>query len=396
MIVRFYFFTKHFASIILLSMSLVGYAQNISTTAKNAILVDLSNKSVLYEKDADKLFPPASMSKIMTAYVIFDFLKAGKLSLDTMLTVPQRAYDIGGVHTGSSSMRLQPGQQVSVHDLLKGLLTVSGNDAAITLAMSISSSEEKFAELMTATGKKLGLTSTFGNASGLPNEKQLMSARDLALLTQRILENHKEYFYLFGLKEMTFNNVSQTNRNWLIQNRSDVDGMKTGYTSQAGYGITATAVRNERRLVAVVSGLSSADERIREAEKLLNWGFENYAWNWLFARNQKVLNAPVWKGKPDSVDLLVSSDIHLFLDKDTLSKLEAFATYETLTAPIKQGDTLGHIIIKNKQEEQAILSVPLVAAYDVRSFGFWENINFHWQNFFKYRNVNGQQQYEQG
>lgn len=391
---RLYFLTKYFAGIITLLMMFVAFAQNISTTATNAILVDLSNKSVLYEKDADKLFPPASMSKIMTAYVIFDYLKAGKLSLDTMLTVPQRAYDVGGVHTGSSSMRLNPGQQVSVHDLLKGLLTVSGNDAAITLAMSISSSEEKFAELMTSTAKRLGLKSTFGNASGLPEDKQLMSARDLALLTQRILENHQEYFYLFGIKEMTFNNVAQTNRNWLIQNRSDVDGMKTGYTSQAGYGITATAVRNGRRLIVVVSGLSSADERIREAEKLLNWGFENYEWNWLFARNQKILNAQVWKGKPDSVDLLVSSDIHLFLDKNTLSELEAFATYETLKPPIKQGDTLGYIIIKNKDKEQAILSVPLLAAYDVQALGFWENINFHWQNFFKYRSV--KQQYEQG
>ncbi len=393
---RFYFFTKYFAAIIALFVAFVAYGQSVSTTAKNAILVDLSNKSVLYEKNADELFPPASMSKIMTAYVVFDFLKSGKLSLDTMLTVPQRAYDVGGVHTGSSSMRLQPGQQVSVHDLLKGLLTVSGNDAAITFALSISSSEEKFAELMTATAQRLGLKSTFGNASGLPHEKQLMTARDLALLTQRVLENHKEYFYLFGLKEMTFNNVAQTNRNWLIQNRPDVDGMKTGYTSQAGYGLTATAVRNKRRLVAVVTGLSSAEERIREAEKLLDWGFENYQWNWLFARNQKVLNASVWKGMPDSVDMLVSSDIHLFLDKDTFSKLEAFATYETLKAPIKQGDTLGHIIIKNKDKEQAILSVPLIAAYDVRSLGFWENINFHWQNFFKYRSLNSKQEYEQG
>ncbi len=392
--IRFSFLTKLFAHLFFICILPVSQAQSLATAAKTAIVVDITNKAILYEKDADKLFPPASMSKIMTAYVVFDLLKSGKISLETKFYVPQVAYDVGGVQTGSSSMRLNPGQRVSVHDLLKGLLTVSGNDAAITLAVSISGTEEKFAELMTATAKRLGLNSTFGNASGLSDPKQSMSARDLALLTQRIIENHSEFFYLFGIKEMTFNGVAQTNRNWLIQNRSDVDGMKTGYTSEAGYCITATAKRNGRRLVVVVSGLSSADERIREAEKLLDWGFENYTWNWLFARNQKLLSVPVWKGKPDMVDLLVSSDVHLFLEKNELDKLEAFATYETVNPPVKQGDTLGHVVIRNKEEGQAVLSVPLIASRDIEKLNMWENINFHWQSFLKYRNMSSGEQYE--
>ncbi len=360
-------------------------AEDLETSAKNAIIVDLSNDAILYEKNADDFFAPASMSKMMTAYVIFDLLKKKELFLDQMLTVPQEAYDRGGVQTGSSSMRLQPGQSVTINNLLQGLLTASGNDAAITLATFVSGSEDKFAELMTLKAKELKLKSHFANASGWSDPRQRMTARDLAILTQRIIQDFPEYFPLFSQKEFSFNGVVHQNRNWLIQNRSDIDGMKTGYTNEAGYCVTVTSIREGRRLVAVVAGTKSPQERIDEAEKLLNWGYNNYDWNWFFAQGQELAKVDIIGGSETEIKLQAQKDLRLFLSQEQALNISSYVTYLTpLQPPISQGETLGRVIVKDNLKKLTIASIPLVSDRSVEQLTGMRRIVFNW-NYWKNR-----------
>lgn len=364
-----------------LFFAIYSTAEEPTTTARNAIIVDLTNDySVLYEKDADTLISPASMSKMMTAYVIFDLLKKGELTINQKIIVPKDAITRGGVASGSSSMRLNEGQEVSVEDLLHGLLTASGNDAAITLATAVSGSEPKFAELMTLKAKELGLKGYFANASGLTDDGQKMSIRDLAILTYRIITDFPEYFPLFSEKEFIFNGITQQNRNWLIQNRADVDGMKTGYTSDAGYCVTVTGMRNGRRMVVVVAGTNSAQERIDEASKLLDWGYENFEWNWFFTQGQIVASVPIWAGKDPTVELKVQNDVRLFLSRDQAQNLTSFITYlSPVAAPVYQDQPLGKMIIKKKDSDDIVASIPLLAANDVEGLTNTQRLAFNWK-----------------
>lgn len=364
----------------LLGVTLLGWAENIETLAKNAIVVDLTNDAILYEKNADDLFAPASMSKMMTAYIIFDLLKKKEISLEQVITVPQEAYDRGGVQTGSSSMRLQPGQSVSIKNLLQGLLTASGNDAAITLAIAVSGSEAKFAELMTLKAKDLKMQGHFVNASGWSDPGQRMSARDLAILTQRIIRDFPEYFPLFAQKEFSFNGVTHQNRNWLIQNRPDIDGMKTGFTSEAGYCVTVTALRNGRRLVVVIAGTKSAQERIDEAEKLLDWGYDNYDWNWFFAQGQELATVDVLGGSESEIKLQAQQDLRLFLSQEQALNISSYVTYVTpVQPPISQGDSLGRVIVTDNAQKKTIASIPLVADRTVYELTGMKRLAFHWR-----------------
>ncbi|MFV0321797.1 MAG: D-alanyl-D-alanine carboxypeptidase family protein [Alphaproteobacteria bacterium] len=364
---------------LLLSFSVM--AEEPTTSARNAIIVDLTNDySVLYEKEADQLISPASMSKMMTAYVIFDLLKKGELTMDQTFIVSKDAVERGGIGSNSSSMRLNEGQEVAVEDLLHGLLTASGNDAAITLATAVSGSEPKFAELMTLKAKEMGLKGFFANASGLTDDGQKMSVRDLAILTYRIITDFPGYFPLFSEKEFTFNGITQQNRNWLIQNRADVDGMKTGYTNDAGYCVTVTGMRNGRRMVVVVAGTNSAQERIDEASKLLDWGYENFEWNWFFTQGQIVASIPIWMGKNPSVDLKVQNDVRLFLSRDQAQNLTSFITYlSPVPAPIYEDQPLGKIIIKQKDSDEVVASIPLLAAHDVEGLTNSQRLAFNWK-----------------
>ncbi len=373
-------FVKKVLFLIILLCSFLARAEIVETSARNAIIVDLTNDAILYEKNADELFAPASMSKMMTAYVVFDLLKKKELSLDQMVTVPQEAYDRGGVQTGSSSMRLQPGQSVTIDNLLQGLLTASGNDAAITLATLVSGSESKFAELMTLKAKELSLQGHFANASGWSDPGQHMTARDLAILTQRIIQDFPEYFPLFSQKEFTFNGITHQNRNWLIQNRTDIDGMKTGYTSEAGYCVTVTAIREGRRLVVVVGGTKSPQERIDEAEKLLDWGYNNYDWNWFFAQGQELATIDVLGGSEKEIKLQVQQDLRLFLSQQQALDISSYVTYlAPLQPPISQGEALGRVIVRDNVKEITIASIPLVSDRSVEELTGMKRLTYHWR-----------------
>ncbi len=357
----------------------IAVAQDIETSARNAIVVDLTNEVILYEKNADELFAPASMSKMMTAYIVFEALKKKELSLEQMITVPQEAYDRGGAQTGSSSMRLRPGQSVSVKDLLQGMITASGNDAAITLAITISGSEPKFAEAMTLKAKELKLQSYFANSFGWSDPGQRMSARDLAILTQRIVEDFPEYFPMFAQEKFAFNGVTHQNRNELVYKRPDVDGMKTGYTSEAGYCLTATAMRNERRLVAVVAGTKSPQERIREAEKLLDWGYDTYDWNWFFSQGQELAAVQVLGGSEAEVKLKIQQDLRLYLRQDKALNISSYVTYlEPAVPPISQGDILGRVIVRDEEKKVTIASIPLIADRSVEELTGMKRLAFNW------------------
>lgn len=364
-----------------LILSFYSVADEPTTSARNAIIVDLTNDySVLYEKEADQLISPASMSKMMTAYVIFDLIKQDKLTMDQKVIVPLDAVERGGIGSGSSAMRLNEGQEVTIEDLLHGLLTASGNDAAITLATAVSGSEPKFAELMTLKAKELGLKGYFANASGLTDDGQKMSPRDLAILTYRIITDFPEYFPLFSEKEFTFNGITQQNRNWLIQNRSDVDGMKTGHTEDAGYCVTVTGMRNGRRMVVVIAGTNSAQERIDEASKLLDWGYENFEWNWFFTQGQIVASVPIWAGKEPTIDLKVQNDVRLFLSRDQAQNLTSIITYlSPVAAPVYEDQPLGKIIIKQKNSDVVIASIPLLATRDVDGLSNSQRLAFNWK-----------------
>jgi D-alanyl-D-alanine carboxypeptidase (penicillin-binding protein 5/6) len=245
--------------------------------AKQAILLDSGSGKVLFEKNADELMHPASMSKIMTAIMVFERLKSGKLSLDDEFVVSENAWRNGGATSGGSTMYAELNSRIRLEDLLKGVIVHSGNDACIVIAEGIAGSEAAFADLMTQRARELGLEkSTFKNATGLTDPEHQMTARELALLARYLIEVYPEYYKIYSIPEFTWNGITQPNRNPLLGSYPGADGVKTGYVSAAGYGLTGSAKRDGRRLIMVINGLSSTRERADEAQKLLDWGFRQY------------------------------------------------------------------------------------------------------------------------
>lgn len=342
----------------------------IETKARNAILIDYDTGAYLYAKDAQKMVPPASMSKLMTVYVLFSKLKDGSLSLDDTFTVSENAWRKGGAASGGSTMFLKIGEKVRVEDLIKGILIQSGNDACIVVAENIAGSEEDFVDEMMKAAQKLGLkNSSFANATGLPHPDHRMSMEDLAILARHIIKEFPEYYSIFSMKEFTHNGIKQGNRNPLLYSMSNADGLKTGHTEEAGYSLTASAKKGDRRLIEVMAGMSSNKERSDEAEKLMSWGFREYNNYKVLTEGQKIATIPVWFGTQKSVDLVVPETVLRTLKKNKVSKLKMTAEYDKpAKAPIKKGDKLG--FVKINIPEQTDIEVPLVAAQNVESIGF--------------------------
>jgi len=265
-------------------------AAALDIKARQYILMDFQTGTVLEAKNADDRMTPSSMAKLMTSYVVFDALKTGKLSLDDQLTVSRKAWQEGGAASGGSTMFLDPGSKVKVEDLVRGMIIQSGNDACIVLAEGLAGSEEAFAAMMNDKAKQLGLTNThFVNSTGLPDPDQYMSARDLAVLAKRIVTDHPEYYSLYSETSFTYNNITQGNRNPLLYRvGSGADGLKTGHTESAGFGLTASAVRNGRRLILVANGLSTMKDRDEESSKLLDYGFREFGNRALFTAGETV------------------------------------------------------------------------------------------------------------
>ncbi len=340
-------------------------ARAFETPAKAAIILDNRTGAVLFEKNADERIPPASMSKLMTAYMIFDQLKNGKLRLEDEILVSERAWKMGG-----SQMFVEVGDRVKVEDLIRGIIIQSGNDACVTMAEAIAGTEEEFARLMTEKARELGLTgSTFANATGLDAPGHLMTVRDLALLARRIIQDFPEFFKYYGEREFEYAGIKQANRNPLLQaNVPGVDGMKTGFTDGSGYGLVATAKRDDRRIVAVLAGLQSAGQRRTEGERLLEYGFREFQEYRLFEPGVPVTDTGVWQGVAPKVALVVPELVALTLSREAREELVVKLNYlSPVPAPIVAGERVGQAEVSAPGMEP--MAVPLVAASDVARAG---------------------------
>ena len=349
----------------LLSVLFSFKAVAFETAAKNAILVDYDTGAYIYTKGHDKKIAPASMSKLMTLYIVFDKIKNGSLSLDDTFTVSENAWRKGGAASGSSTMFLKIGEDVKVEDLLKGIIIQSGNDACITVAENISGSEEDFAVLMTETAEKIGLTnSMFANSTGWPHPDHKMSVEDLAKLAKLIIEEFEDYYHLFSQKEFTYNGIKQGNRNPLLYSMDAADGLKTGHTDEAGFCLTASAKKNGRRLISVMGGMKSNKERSEEAEKLMNYGFREFDNYKILNKGDVLSTAKVWYGKTNMLDLTVSDNVVETIKKNLRNKYELRVSYkEPIKAPVNKGDKVGRVTLVSPEGFEK--DFPLVAANDV-------------------------------
>ena len=340
-------------------------SEGYQTAAAHAILIEADSGSVLFEKAADDLIPPASLSKLMTQEVVFNEIRQGRLKPATEFIVSTNAWRRGGAPSHTSSMFIPIHSKVSVDDLLHGAIIQSANDACIALAEGISGNESAFAELMTKRARELGLTkSTFGNSTGLPDPRQLMTSRELAKLARHIIETYPEYYKYYGEREFTWNKIRQFNRNPLLALNIGADGLKTGFTKEAGYGLVGSAVQNGLRLIVVVNGLRSEKERADEAKKMLDWGFHNFQSGLLFAQGQEIAQAKLYGGAKGHVPLTARKEVRLMVPRGSRDKIIARVVYSgPVPAPVQEGQNIG--TLKVWRGESVVLEVPLQAAESV-------------------------------
>jgi len=334
----------------------------LDIAAREYILVDFHTGAVLDAKRPDERMPPSSMSKLMTAYMVFDALKSGRISLDDEMSVSENAWRIGGAASGGSTMFLNPNDKVKVVDLLRGMIIQSGNDACIVLAENLAGSEEAFAEQMNAKAKEIGLTnSNFMNATGLPHPDHYMTVRDLTVLARRIITDFPEYYAIYSETNFTYNGITQGNRNPLLYRvGSGADGLKTGHTEAAGYGLTASAIRNSRRLILAANGMASIKARDEETAKLMDWGFREFSNRNLFAAGDKVTDAEVWLGDKATVPLIVKNDLIVTLPRAQAQNITVKAVYDgPLPAPIAKDAEVGRLVVEAKGMDP--IMVPLAA-----------------------------------
>jgi D-alanyl-D-alanine carboxypeptidase (penicillin-binding protein 5/6) len=355
------------------ALSAPAFAQNaapLDVAARQVILVDNATGAVLYAKDADSQMPTSSMSKMMTMYIVFDALKNGKLHLEEMLPVSEHAWKQEG-----SRMFLNVGQTAKVEDLIRGVVVQSGNDAAVTLAEALGSgSESAFADLMNTKAKELGMTNShFMNATGLPDPQHYSTARDLATLAIALQRDFPEDYHYFSELNFTYNNISQGNRNPLLYRNMNVDGLKTGHTDIGGYGLTASAVRDGRRVVLVLNGMEDMQARADESAKVLDYGYREYG-DYAVAKAGDVMgNAAVWLGQSKQVSVVAAQDVLLTLPRPARSGLKAVVSFDQpVAAPVVKGQQIGQLTITAPGVDARI--VPLVAANDVAEVGFFSRV----------------------
>ena len=352
-----------FTAILALFVS-TGGADAIETDAKQAIVIEFDTGAVLYHKDADSIMFPASMTKMMTAYLLFERLKNGSLSLEDTFRVSEKAWRKGG-----SKMFVKVGDRVSVEDLIRGIVVQSGNDATIVVAEGIGGSEAAFGDLMTEKARAIGMAnSTFRNASGWPDPDHVTTARDLAILAERTIRDFPEHYHYYSELSFKYNNIKQSNRNPLLYKNMGADGLKTGHTQASGYGLSASAKRNNRRLIVVANGFSSVKARAAGSERLIDWGFRtwnNYA---LFEAGEKIADVPVWLGEADSVPLLIKDKLVITIPRKSRSKMKVAVSYEEpVPAPIKVGTQIATLVVTAPDTDK--MEIPLYAGADVPQLG---------------------------
>jgi serine-type D-Ala-D-Ala carboxypeptidase (penicillin-binding protein 5/6) len=334
-------------------------------SAPHAILIDAENGSVLYQHDPDKLIFPASLAKLMTVEYVFHLLKEGKIQLTDEFAVSEYAWRTGGAPSHSSTMYAAINSKVPVGDLLRGAIVQSGNDACIILAEGIAGSESNFATKLTERAREIGLEkSVFANSNGLPNPDTHVTTRELAMLARHIILEYPDLYPIFGEPEFTWNKIRQYNRNPLLKMSIGADGLKTGFTKEAGYGLVGSAVQNGLRLIVVVNGEKSAKERGDEAKKLLEWGFRSFEQRVLFEADSNVGTAKVYGGADSKVSLIADRQVRVMMPKAGGERLIARIVYTgPVPAPVKKGQQIG--AIKVWRGDSVILTQPLRAADDV-------------------------------
>jgi D-alanyl-D-alanine carboxypeptidase (penicillin-binding protein 5/6) len=339
------------------------------TIARQAIIIDADTGAVLLEKNADERMPPSSMLKLMTAYVVFEQLKQGRLQLTQELPVSERAWRMGG-----SKMFVQLGSMIPVESLIRGMIIHSGNDACVVLAEGIAGSETQFAEMLTESARRIGLqNSSFRNSTGWPDPEQRMTARDLSIVARRIITDFPEYYRYYNERSFTWNGISQDNRNPLLARVAGADGLKTGHTEEAGYGLTGSVKRGDRRVILVFNGLPTMRARAEESERLMEWAFREFESVVLFRASETIQEVPVWLGDRATVPLVGGRDVVLSLPRAWRNRLQVKLQYDApLPAPIARGQEIGRIEVGGQGVPP--MTIPLIAGADVAKLGLLPRI----------------------
>lgn len=349
-----------------LSLPVMAQVAPLDTVAKQAYIIDAETGQVLFDKNGDERMPTSSMSKTMTMYMVFEALKNGKITLDQELPVSETAWRMQG-----SKMFVPIHGMVKVEDLIRGVIVQSGNDATIVLAEGLAGSEGEFAVAMNRKAKELGmLNSNFMNASGWPDDNHYSTCHDLATLTLALIRNYPEYYKYYSEKEFTYNNIKQGNRNPLLYKNIGADGVKTGHTESAGYGLIGSAVRDGRRVVMVLNGMASMDERAQESTRLMEWALVNFTNANVLQEGMKVANAPVVMGVERTVPLIVTKDLKLTMPRMAKSDIRAQAVFKgPLEAPIAKGQEVG--VVRVEVPNMKPIELPIVTAKEVPRLGFF-------------------------
>ena len=367
-----------FLKILLINFLLIGALNaNPNINARTAILMDYNSGEILFENDPDAQIYPASMTKIMTSIIAFDLLKNNKISLDDMFVVSENAWRLS--QSGYSSMFIMINDQVSVEDLLKGIIVASGNDACVALAEGIAGSEENFAEMMNEKAEEIGMVSSnFTNSSGINDPDNISTVRDIAIMSKYLIQNYPAYYELFKEKTFTWDRtggdpIKQGNRNPLLYKNVGVDGVKTGYLAVEKYSLASSMKKKDRRLIAVASGFPTKNLRSSESLKLLNWGFRNTNTFEISKKDISKFELDTWLGKKNKIQAVTKEDYYLTINKKDIRNLKVILKYEgPIVAPVQKGEKIAELIVFNKDEK--IKTLPLFAHEDLKKVNFFKSL----------------------
>ena len=367
-----------FLKILLINFLLIGTLNaNPNINARTAILMDYNSDEILFENDPDAQIYPASMTKIMTSIIAFDLLKNNKISLDDMFVVSENAWRLS--QSGYSSMFIMINDQVSVEDLLKGIIVASGNDACVALAEGIAGSEENFAEMMNEKAEEIGMVSSnFTNSSGINDPDNISTVRDIAIMSKYLIQNYPTYYELFKEKTFTWDRtggdpIKQGNRNPLLYKNVGVDGVKTGYLAVEKYSLASSMKKKDRRLIAVASGFPTKNLRSSESLKLLNWGFRNTNTFEISKKDISKFELDTWLGKKNKIQAVTKEDYYLTINKKDIRNLKVILNYEgPIVAPVQKGEKIAELIVFNKDEK--IKTLPLFAHEDLKKVNFFKSL----------------------
>tara|TARA_Y100000389_G_scaffold5567_1_gene5326 strand:- start:16 stop:1164 length:1149 start_codon:yes stop_codon:yes gene_type:complete len=369
--------SKLFAFILLFIFTNNFLLASPNIQARTVILIDFNSDEVLYEVDADAEIYPASMTKIMTAIVAIDLIKKNKLSFDDKFTISENAWRLS--QAGYSSMFIMINDQVSVENLLKGIVIASGNDACVALAEGIAGSEENFAVMMNEKASEIGMTSTnFSNSSGINDPDNVSTVRDIALMSKYLIKNYPKFYELFKEKTFTWDRtggepIKQGNRNPLLYKNVGVDGVKTGYLAVEKYSLASSMMKNERRVIAVASGFETKNFRSSESLKLLNWGFRNTNTFEISKTNETFFEIDTWLGKKNKINAISNEDYYVTLNKKDIRHLTVSLNYTgPVKAPIQKGEKIAELIVKKKNE--IIKTLPLYSSEDLKKVNFFRSL----------------------